>query len=199
MNESIPVGYLSLVCFCAQCVFTCCNYNSKKNMPIVSVTYITSAPAIGCAAQSQVLPDATPVNGALDWSHSEVFVTPYESSLALESGRVADLTTVFTPASSCVDRWLIKPPPSCYAGDTVVGLDTVWSVNPTKSIVSDFAYSHCQLYGTATYSPGVCPSGQTIAEVIAYASSVLNGTKLFWQASCCKRFDTVAPYLSISV
>ena len=156
-----------------------------------------------CQANVQLTPgpppNSTPIKSDFQWSHSGVFVTPYGTSLAIGSGRVADLTSVFTPSPSCVDRWLLAPTPSCGIDDTAIGLDTVWSVNPTRSIVSDDQYSNCQLYGTATYSPGICPSGQTIAEVTAYASSALNGTKLFWQASCCKRFDTIALCLSISV
>jgi hypothetical protein len=181
-------------------------------MPIIGSSVAANASSIGtatylptCAASTIIATvqhptaNGTPVKRALQWSHSEVFVTPYGTSLAIGSGRVADLTSVFTPSPSCVDRWLLAPTPSCGMDDTAIGLGTVWSVNPTRYAVSDVQYSNCQLYGTATYSPGVCPSGQTIAEVTAYASSALNGTKLFWQASCCKRFDTIALYLSISI
>ena len=113
-----------------------------------------------CQANVQLTPgpppNSTPIKSDFQWSHSGVFVTPYGTSLAIGSGRVADLTSVFTPSPSCVDRWLLAPTPSCGIDDTAIGLDTVWSVNPTRSIVSDVAYSNCQLYGTATYSPGIC-------------------------------------------
>jgi hypothetical protein len=164
-------------------------------MPIIS---LTSQSPLGtetylwtCAPLTVANATATPTPPTLPWSHSTVFVTPYETSNVLESGRVADLTTVHTPDLSCVDRWLFEPSMSC-PQDSTAGGNTFWSVNPSRSTVSDALYSRCQLYGTATYSPGICPSGQTVAEVTAYASSMLNGTKTFWQASCCKRSEIVA-------
>ena len=161
-------------------------------MPIIggNTTYITTPADLTTVicriptAQSAVLSDATP----MQWSHSEVFVTPFGTSTALENMNVADLTTVFTPLPSCVDRWMLVPPASCRTDST--SHTVVWSVNPSKSIVSDASYNQCQKYGTATYSPGICPSGQTVAEITAYVSSAPNSTKTFWQASCCRRFDT---------
>jgi hypothetical protein len=64
---------------------------------------------------------------------------------------------------------------------------TVFSVDPAKSIVSDPSYKPCQKYSTNVYSPGVCPSGHTIAEVTAYTANASTGFRTFWQASCCRR------------
>lgn len=170
-------------------------------MPIIgtNTVYPTTIPALETvvcrnptAAQSVLPPNATPVKRALQWSHSEVFVTPFGTSTALERMNVADLTTVFTPLPSCVDRWMLFPPQSCSIDST--SHNVVWSVNPKRSIVSDASYNQCQRYGTATYSPGVCPSGQTVAEITAYVSSASNSTRTFWQASCCRRFDNTSAF-----
>jgi hypothetical protein len=168
-------------------------------MPIVSNTWITTVPGLTTAtvcrptAQSIVLTTPGPANFVkreLLWSHSEVFVTHFGTLSTLEYPNVPDLTTVHTPASSCLDRWMVRPSESCGDGSSISNI--VWSINPTHSIVSDLSYSGCQLYGKPTYSPGICPSGQTIAEVTAFESSVSNGNRTFWQASCYRRYDTTS-------
>jgi hypothetical protein len=112
----------------------------------------------------------TAVDGAISvestsgWFHGDVFVTPVGDLTALEN--VPPLITVYTPTPTCIDRWMVKPPATCDNGPEFINI--VWSVNPTGGIVSDPLYNECQLYNTATYSPGVCPSGQTVAEVTAY-------------------------------
>jgi len=165
-------------------------------MPIIqgNNTYITTSPAI-CTAIVRKPTAPGVVKRELYWSHSEVFVTPFGTLTTLEHPNVPDLTTIHTPASSCVDRWMLRPSQSC--GDGSSTGETVWSVNPTRAIVSDASYNGCQLYGTPTYSPGICPSGQTIAEVTAYESSVPSGTRTFWQASCCRRYDATTAPISI--
>jgi hypothetical protein len=94
-------------------------------MPIVggNTTYLTTTAdltTVVCrpTAASVVLPNATPVKRDLQWSHSEVFVTPFGTSTALERMNVADLTTVFTPLPSCVDRWMLVPPQPCNTDST---------------------------------------------------------------------------------
>lgn len=64
---------------------------------------------------------------------------------------------------------------------TVMSLD----LNGTAT---DPSYRGCQPYRLApTYSPGICPHGQTIAEVTAWQVNASTGYRTFWQASCCKR------------
>jgi len=174
------------------------------NMPIISsVGHLTTAIAT-CTVTRPSSQDPAPITSGfaklakreLLWSHSEVFVTPFGTLTTLEHPNVPDLTTIHTPASSCVDRWVMRPSQSC-GGDSGTA-DIVWSVNPTRSIVSDPSYTGCQLYGKATYSPGICPSGQTIAEVTAFESSVSTGTRTFWKASCCRRYSAIASPVSVS-
>jgi hypothetical protein len=169
-------------------------------MPIVStLTYLSTVPALCTVTIRKPTAEATVTPGGaklvrrdLGWSHSEVFATPYGTLTNLDHPNVPDLTTVHTPDPSCIDRWVLRSSQTC--GDDSSTGDVVWSVNPTRSIVSDPSYTTCQLYGKPTYSPGICPSGQSIAEVTAFESTVGNGTRTFWQASCCRRLGAIAAY-----
>jgi hypothetical protein len=163
-------------------------------MPIIGSTVDGAQSTVGTCivrvptAQSVVSPTpgaAEIVKRELAWSHSEVYVTSYGTSTALKNLNVPDLTTIHTPDPSCIDRWVFLPTSNC--GDDNGTDDVVWSVRPGRLVVPDPSYTGCQLYGTPTYSPGICPSGQTIAEVTAFESSASNGNRTFWQASCCRR------------
>lgn len=53
---------------------------------------------------------------------------------------------------------------------------------------TDPSYRSCQRYSVMpTYSPGICPSDQTVAEVTAWHVDASTGYRTFWQASCCRR------------
>jgi len=168
-------------------------YWLHANMPIIGSTVVGTVSVGTCivrvpTAQSVVSPTpgaAEIVKRELAWSHSEVYVTSYGTSTALKNLNVPDLTTIHTPDPSCIDRWVFLPTSNC--GDDNGTDDVVWSVRPDRLAVPDPSYNGCQLYGSPTYSPGVCPSGQTIAEVTAFESSASNGNRTFWQASCCRR------------
>jgi hypothetical protein len=122
------------------------------------------------------------------WWHSTVFVT---SPSTFNSVGAPDLMTIYTYPTQCVDRWMIGPS-RCQFGDYVGSPHnfTVFSIDPGRGTVSDPLYRSCQRYSTPIYTPGVCPSGHTIAEVTAYQSSVPTGFITFWEASCCRRFGT---------
>ena len=164
------------------------DHRRNTNMPIIGSSHGTSTFITTVPACTTVVAEREEVT----WSHSEVFVTSYGNLTAIPRLNVPDLTIVHTPDSSCIDRWVYLPTSNC--GDDSSIDDIVWSVNPTRLPVSDPSYSRCQLYGTPTYSPGICPSGQTIAEVTAFESSISNGIKTFWQASCCKRYDATIAF-----
>lgn len=151
-------------------------------MPIIGSTAQNDTSTLGCVTyvSTQPINDSlitTVVTNDFPESHS----TP--SSL-----NVPPLTTIYTPPSQCRDRWMLETPRMTDCGHTEVPDFTVFSVDPSKSIVSDPLYRDCQLYQTATYSPGVCPDGQTIADVTAFQASASTGFRTFWQASCCRRF-----------
>ena len=163
-------------------------------MPIIGSTADPRTSSVGLCTVRVPTEEASdlPTPGAanivkreLAWSHSEVFVTSYGTLTPLERLNVPDLTTVHTPDPSCIKRWVFLPASNC--GDDNSTDDVVWSVNPIRLRVPDPSYNNCQLYGTPTYSPGICPSGQTVAEVTAFESSASNGNRTFWQASCCRR------------
>lgn len=71
---------------------------------------------------------------------------------------------------------------------TVLSLD----LNGTAT---DPSYRSCQPYGSVpTYSPGICPYGQTAAEITAWQVNTSTGFHTFWQASCCRRFVARASF-----
>lgn len=148
-------------------------------MPIVGpITPVLTAPAVGSTCTSSVLLETE--KG--DWWHPTVFVT---SPSALTSFGAPDLLTFYDYPSECTDRWMMPLLRLC--GNS--NLTTVFSMDPSKSIVSDPLYRSCQRYSTPIYSPGVCPRGFSIAEVTAVLSGIASGNKTFWQASCCRRFE----------
>jgi hypothetical protein len=149
-------------------------------MPIVGPTLAGATPDVVIITSI-----ITPSGDYPRWWHSTVFVTSLNS---YDSQGVPDLTTVYTYPAHCVDRWMLQPPREPYGAGPQNS--TVFSVDPTRLYpISDPLYRSCQRYSTPVYSPGMCPSGHTIAEVTAFASGVTTGTRrTFWQASCCRRF-----------
>ncbi|KAF2133981.1 hypothetical protein P153DRAFT_353197 [Dothidotthia symphoricarpi CBS 119687] len=98
-----------------------------------------------------------------------VVTTVFGSSLTFLN--IRPLTTVYTPPSSCVDRW-IQPNP----------LDTV--ISSVLGYASRM-YLSCQAGGIApTYSPGVCPSGQRLRNITEYQFSN-GGSDRAWKGICC--------------
>jgi hypothetical protein len=162
-------------------------------MPIEGSTIIGKTTYLACPTSHTVDTHLLPSSVELDWSHDTVFLTHPQTFSTIDSPNVPDLTTTYTPSASCRDANPTFSPPT--------KIPTVYSVDPSSSIVSDASYSRCQLYGKATYSPGICPSGQTVAEITAYQSNVSTGYHTFWQASCCNRFGILihsSPYTHIS-
>jgi hypothetical protein len=130
------------------------------------------------------VPAATALTDSPWWFSRNVFITS-----------LPPLTTIYTPATECVDRWMVGPGSSVCdrlgCPNSTVQDVSVFSVNPRKKIVSDVLYQSCQAFVALSYSPGVCPSGHTIAEVTAYHINVMTsgGVHMYWQASCCKRSE----------
>jgi hypothetical protein len=157
-------------------------------MPIVGPINTASTHIIGTATCIETSAESFAAVGER-WWHSTVFVT---SPSTFDSGGAPDLTTFYTYPTQCVDRWMIGPS-HCQVGSLSPSSQnvTVFSIDPGRSTVSDPLYRSCQRYSTPLYTPGVCPSGHTIAEVTAYQSSAPTGFRTFWQASCCRRFDNL--------
>lgn len=149
-------------------------------MPIVGPPAPDANATLACITSVAAVGDANataPTEN--EWWHPTVFVT---STTAYISLGVPDLTTVYDYSSECRDRWMIRH--TCGDGNV-----TVFSMDPSKDVVSDPLYRSCQRYSTPVYSPGVCPGGFTIAEVTAVVSGRASANSTFWQASCCRRFD----------
>jgi hypothetical protein len=76
--------------------------------------------------------------------------------------------------------------------DTPYGIFVAFSTTPVNTrsgAVYDPSYSRCQPLGALLkYSPGICPQGQTVAEITEYHYAQTSGifaTK--FSASCCQR------------
>jgi len=188
--------------FLSRVAFTTCFFNRELLVPSEALPFLENlvadmpliTPIVNNATKVLLCTKiiAAPVSGVAptssatlsEWWHSSVFVTTWPPLMPTDNLNAPDLTTIYTPDPSCVDRWMLRPVRCDAAGSTQY---QVFSVDPSKSIVSDASYKACQKYGAATYSPGVCPSGHTIAEVTAYHANASTGTQTFWQASCCRR------------
>jgi hypothetical protein len=129
--------------------------------------------------------NVVPVN---EYSHSDVFTTSHQTFATLESQNIPSITATFTGGADCAERWL------AHDGILVDGvfMEAVWSTKPRdQGPFTDSLYLSCQpLSAMPTYSPGVCPEGQTVAEVteFQYSASSASGSQRLWQASCCKRY-----------
>ncbi|KAJ8108724.1 hypothetical protein OPT61_g7973 [Boeremia exigua] len=100
-------------------------------------------------------------------------------------------------AETSVPSVPIAPPSSVAAitprADFIAQNHTVFSLD-LNGTATDPSYRKCQPYQLApTYSPGICPDGQTVAEVTAWQLSASTGYRTFWQASCCRSGMTFGP------
>jgi hypothetical protein len=64
--------------------------------------------------------------------------------------------------------------------------------NPNSSALYDRSYTLCQPYSSLYhYSPGICPYGQTVAEITEYHYATTSGsTATRFEASCCERYTS---------
>ncbi|KAI0018756.1 hypothetical protein F4780DRAFT_502862 [Xylariomycetidae sp. FL0641] len=90
-------------------------------------------------------------------------------------GDVPQLTTVFTPPSQCLTLSVAGDYDS-YIWDGFAGGDNAFS-----------GLSTCHPFSAdyAIYSPGVCPSGQEIKEITAWAASYTDHVETTYHAWCC--------------
>jgi hypothetical protein len=84
-----------------------------------------------------------------------------------------------TPVAGPVKRDNAEPQPVKQAFNL-----TVWSID------SNPLFTSCQPYSSQSlYSPGVCPDGQTVAEITeVHANYTTGGVLTSWVASCCRRY-----------
>jgi hypothetical protein len=113
----------------------------------------------------------------------------------------------FTAGPNCSERWVASGVaaagcnPATGLGTKTspsVSSNAVWSTQPdptsTEYPYSDALYTSCQPGSVApTYSPGVCPQGQEVAQITEYQfSDVSSGiTQKEWRASCCRRYGPI--------
>ncbi|KAF2107092.1 hypothetical protein BDV96DRAFT_637838 [Lophiotrema nucula] len=129
------------------------------------------------------------------YSHGTVFTTFHTEALSLldtiSLSNVPPLTTQFLAPTSC-DRWLMARDSSlggiAESLHSPLWIPVIWSTQPAKGASEfDASYTSCQPYDAApTYSPGVCPQGQTVAEITEHQISASGSTSTWWQASCCR-------------
>jgi hypothetical protein len=113
-----------------------CSYAAK--MPIVGTTVVGATSTLGTATYistfnptcvvTRYLPTAQ--GGPGQWYHSTLLVTPFGTYTVIEDHRVPDLTTVYTPSPSCIDRWMLATEPSdCGDDNPRTANFTVYSVS----------------------------------------------------------------------
>jgi hypothetical protein len=155
------------------------------------------------------------VSGDLsDWSHSTIFSTDLST---YQTKDIPPLTTSWTPPTGCSNRWMAeniiaigfaasissKALPALrrattdtdYSTETTIGTFVAFSTIPyytDDGELYDRSYLSCQPYGAPNhYSPGICPHGQTVAEITEYHYSTTSGsTETRFEASCCQRYVT---------
>lgn len=76
--------------------------------------------------------------------------------------------------------------------ETPYGIFVAFSTTPVNTrsgAVYDPSYSRCQPLGALLkYSPGICPQGQTVAEITEYHYAQTSGSSATrFSASCCQR------------
>jgi hypothetical protein len=125
-----------------------------------------------------------PVSGSFDGG----IVTQTCSSLLSANGIIAcrlstitpqftypALTTAYSAPPFCANRWLLQDP----------NVATIYS----QASGDDF-YTSCQPAETApTYSPGMCPSGHTVASITELSASGSSTAEInrVWRGLCCRR------------
>ncbi|KAF2683500.1 hypothetical protein K458DRAFT_453104 [Lentithecium fluviatile CBS 122367] len=102
---------------------------------------------------------------------------------AIPSNKAA-LTTLYEYPKECLDRWAL-------AFSTVSPSTLVFSGDYSRWLTYngyDFEYTACQPYSmNPYYSPGVCPSGHTIATIAEMHVKGEGGSPItVWQAGCCR-------------
>ncbi|CAI6333584.1 unnamed protein product [Periconia digitata] len=125
-----------------------------------------------------------------DYSHSDVFTVYHTTPFSTLEYEVPSLTTAFTAPTGCAERWLVRGKPWGPATFDGTKINTVWDIYRGGSLnqeVPDPWYDACQPYAQASaiYSPGMCPDGQTVAEITEHQTKVSTGIDSYWQASCC--------------
>ncbi|PVI04076.1 hypothetical protein DM02DRAFT_209496 [Periconia macrospinosa] len=148
------------------------------NMPII----LPTIPAGG----------RSPTYNLTDYSHSTVFTVTHTKPLSTLDYTVPALTTAFTAPTSCADRWVVRGKtwgPATFGGVRINAAWDIYKIGPQSHEIQDPWYEGCQAYSQvpAIYSPGMCPDGQTVAEITEHRTLGTTGTGMdsYWQASCC--------------
>jgi len=86
------------------------------------------------------------------------------------------LTTVFTPPLKCSTRWVMAFSGSVFSG---------WNYLNSFGLQNSY-YARCQPSTVSgnTFSPGMCPSGQTMG----FITELQNDTTQLWEGRCCPRY-----------
>jgi hypothetical protein len=127
-------------------------------------------------------------------------ITSIASRDSLETSELSELTAMLTAISPALLRRATTDPtfhpvittPATERGIQYLGTFVAFSTYPSYTGLDtyyDASYIACQPFGVQQhYSPGICPSGQTVAEITEYhypTTSASTATR--FEASCCQR------------
>lgn len=135
-----------------------------------------------------------PTYSRSDYSHSTVFTIQHSTAPTTVASSFYPLTTVFTPPATCGERWVVRGDPwgpVTFGGGVVIkSAWDIYKIDSQDKEIRDPWYQDCQPHSqsAATYSPGVCPQGQTVAEITKHEVPGSTGVEEHWQASCCPRW-----------
>ncbi|KAH6612510.1 hypothetical protein C7974DRAFT_79642 [Boeremia exigua] len=191
-------------------------------MPIVGSTTVLGTTILGSTTFVATFNPVITYN-ASEYSHSTIFVTEAADDASFTNLNAPPLTTYYTPPNECAERWMLaggqeitttrRLPTSTLIANSDVAATfpmtssaallpratfvpqnyTVFSLD-LNGTATDPSYRSCQPFRLApTYSPGICPDGQTVAEVTAWQIKAATGHRTFWQASCCRSGMTFGP------
>ena len=158
-------------------------------MPIIGTTR-TPEDETATTWGSSTTATATDETSQTPWYQSTIITTRVGPQ---PPDNIPDLTTIYTPPESCLSRWMLPIANTGAATATSQTQTTVFSTQPRPAQDgADSSYLPCQRFSTLTYSPGICPDGQTIVQItevheLRSAGEGEGGTATFWQASCCRR------------
>jgi hypothetical protein len=121
-------------------------------------------------------------------SYSTVFTSFYP--FTTDQLNAPPLLSRWEAPAICHDRWMIsRPGPNPQKDQSGTNI-WVFSTYPTATTEpSDTLYILCQPYYRMEFSPGVCPEGQTVAEVTLFLhDKSTRGAGDFYEGSCCPTY-----------
>jgi hypothetical protein len=164
--------------------------SNYKTLSLMSLSALLLLSAFLLVNMSSISVDEVDGDGpnVVRLSYSTVVTSLY--SFTTNQHNLPPLLSRWEAPAICHDRWMIsRPGPTPQEGQSGTNI-WVFSTWPTATTdPSDTMYFLCQPYNRMGFSPGVCPEGQTIAEVTLFLhDKTTRGEGDFYEGSCCPTY-----------